>query len=152
MDILQKQLENIEQLMQNILASSSSSSQGAVAGSASAQDVSNGTYLTSSPPLTESSSDSPRNMADGTADLLPVLNFYPKLYQKLPHPLVSLLKNLPTVEGKDVNCLCEFLLLSLRVVQRVQVKVPTIYENLCPFCKGEVLVLLLQALSERHSF
>jgi hypothetical protein len=66
MDIVQKQLEHIEQLMQNILESPSS--QGAVAGSASARDVSNGIDLTSSPLLNESSPDSLRNMADGTAD------------------------------------------------------------------------------------
>jgi hypothetical protein len=101
MDMVQKQLEHIEQLMQNILASPSS--QGVVAGSASAQDVSNGINLTSSPPLYESSSDSPRNMADGTADLVLILNFDFSLYQKFPHPFSSLLKNLPTVDGKDVN-------------------------------------------------
>jgi hypothetical protein len=70
--MVQKQFEHIEQLMQNILASPSS--QGAVAGSASAQDVSNCIDLTSSPPLNVSSSDSPRNMADGTADLVPIQN------------------------------------------------------------------------------
>jgi hypothetical protein len=33
-----------------------------------------------------------------------------------------------------------------------QVKVPIIYEILYPFCKGEVLVLLVQTLSARDSF
>jgi hypothetical protein len=84
--------------------------------------------------------------------LVHIPNFDFSLYQKLPHPLSSLLKNLPAVDGKDVNSLCEFLLLSLRMVQVAQVKVPTIYEILYPFCKGEVLALLLQALSDGHSF
>jgi hypothetical protein len=38
------------------------------------------------------------------------------------------------------------------MVQVGQVKFPTIYEILYPFCKGEILVLLVQALAARDGF
>ena len=34
--------------------------------------------------------------------------FTPHLYQRLPHPLSHLLKELPVVDRTDVNLLCDF--------------------------------------------
>jgi len=34
--------------------------------------------------------------------------FTPHFYQRLPHPLSHLLKELPVVDGADVNLLCDF--------------------------------------------
>jgi hypothetical protein len=150
MDTVQERLEQIERIMKNILELQAP--QGTEAGSSREQGVSNAIDMASNPPLEESSPALPVNTADGTADSAPILSFSSHLYQKLPHPFSSLLKDLPVVDGKDVNSLCDFLLQSLRMVQVGQVGVPTIYEILYPFCKGEVLVLLVQALSARDSF
>jgi hypothetical protein len=89
MDTEQKQLEQIEQLMKNILGSQET--QGTVAGTSSEHRVSNGIAMTSNPPLDESSPGLPLNAADGTTDSVTIHFLNSQLYQKLPHPLRSLL-------------------------------------------------------------
>jgi hypothetical protein len=79
-------------------------------------------------------------------------SFTSNLYQKLPHPLSHLLKELPQVDGSDVTKLCDFLLKAIRVGQVGQIKEPTIYEVLYPYCKGEVLSSLWQALTTAEKF
>ena len=73
-------------------------------------------------------------------------------YQKLPHPITHLLNELPQVDGCNVNVLCEFLLKVSHLRQVSQVAEPTIYELLYPLCKGEVLVLLRQAIAKGEDF
>ena len=43
--------------------------------------------------------------------------FTPHFYQRLPHPLSHLLKELPVVDGTDVDLLCDFLLKIIKISQ-----------------------------------
>jgi hypothetical protein len=63
-----------------------------------------------------------------------------------------MLKEMPQVDGSNVKILCEFLLKAIRLSQVGQFKEPTIYELLYPHCRGEVLILLRQALTEGEKF
>jgi len=62
------------------------------------------------------------------------------------------LKELPQVDGCKVEVLYEFLLKVIHLRQVSQVRVPQIYEILYLHCKGEVLVLLRQALANAEEF
>ena len=73
-------------------------------------------------------------------------------YHRLPHPVSYLLKELPQVDGCKVEVLYEFLLKVIHLRQVSQVRVPQIYEILYPHCKGEMLVLLRQALVNAEEF
>ena len=73
-------------------------------------------------------------------------------YQRLPHPVTYLLKELPQVDGCKVEVLYESLLKVIHLRQVSQVRVLQIYEILYPHCKGEVLVLLRQALANAEEF
>lgn len=75
-----------------------------------------------------------------------------RMYQKWPHPFTTLLKELPLVDGSNVELLCDFLLKAVHLQQDGQIRVPNIYELLYPYCKGEVLLLLRQALAASESF
>jgi hypothetical protein len=63
-----------------------------------------------------------------------------------------LLKNIPSVDGNEVESLCEFLLQALNIRRIAHVAVPMIYEILIPYCRGELLVALQHALSIRENF
>jgi len=78
--------------------------------------------------------------------------FLSHMYQKLPHPLTHLLKELPQVDDCSVDAPCEFLLKVIHLRQVSNVKDPAIYKILYPHCKGEVLVLLRQALAKEKRF
>jgi hypothetical protein len=65
--------------------------------------------------------------------------FTPQLYQRLPHPLSGLIKELPVVEGTDVNCLYNFLLTVLKVRQVAQMNDSAMYKLTYSYCKGELL-------------
>jgi hypothetical protein len=106
MDTVQKRLEQIEQLMKNILGSQTS--HGTVAGSSREHNLSNGIDMARDPPLDESRPALPLHTKDGTDDSAPIPSFNSRLCQKLLHPFSSLLKDLPVVDGKDVNSLCDF--------------------------------------------
>ena len=73
-------------------------------------------------------------------------------FQKLSHPLSSLLKELPTVDGNNAQSLCEFLSKVIQISKVGQFKVPILYELLYPYCRGILLECLGQALSNRESF
>jgi len=73
-------------------------------------------------------------------------------FRKLCHPLSSLLKELPTVDGNDAEALCEFLSKVIQISKVGQVKVPFLYELLYPYCRGILLESLRQALTNRESF
>jgi hypothetical protein len=78
--------------------------------------------------------------------------FTPQLYQKLPHPLGNLIKELPVVDGTDVNCLYNFLLKLLKVRQVAQMKDSAMHELMYPYCKGELQCLVTQAISNKENF
>jgi len=73
-------------------------------------------------------------------------------FQKLSHPLSSLLKELPTVDGNDAQALCEFLSKVIHISKVGQFKVPILYELLYPYCRGTLLECLGQDLTNRESF
>ena len=78
--------------------------------------------------------------------------FSPHLYQRLPHPLSHLLKELPIVDGTDVNLLCDFLLKVIKIRQVGQMNDSAIYKLMYPYCRGELLVLVTQAIITRETF
>jgi hypothetical protein len=78
--------------------------------------------------------------------------FTSHLYQKLPHPFSQSLKELPVIDGRDVNSLLEFLLRLIRMNQVGQIITPGSYEVLYPHCRGEVLQILSQAMAIGANF
>jgi hypothetical protein len=76
----------------------------------------------------------------------------PHFYQRLPHPLSRLLKELPVVDGTDVKLLCDFLLKVLKIRQVGQMPDQTIYEVMYPYCRGELLAFVTNALTATESF
>jgi hypothetical protein len=79
-------------------------------------------------------------------------SFTSKNYQKLTNPLSYLLKELPVVDGNDAHLLCDFLLKVITICKVGQITKPTIYELLYPYCRGELLAFLNQALTGREHF
>ena len=73
--------------------------------------------------------------------------FTPHFYQRLPHPLSHLLKELPIVDGTDVNLLCDFLLKVLKIRQVGQLPDQTIYEVMYPYCRGELLAFMTSTIT-----
>jgi hypothetical protein len=148
MNTVQVRLEQIERSMKNILGLQPL--QGTVGGSSTEQDVSSDINLVSSPPCEESIPARPLNTAERTGDSAPIPFLFAFL-SEFATPIWFSAKGIALVDGTNVDRLCDFLLQSLRMVQVGQFRVPTIYEIFYPFCKGEVLVLLEQALSGRDS-
>jgi hypothetical protein len=72
--------------------------------------------------------------------------FYFSCYQNLPHPVGQLVKEFTIIDGCSVHHLCDFLLKILKIRQVGLIEVPTICELMYPYCKGEALALLTQAL------
>jgi hypothetical protein len=48
--------------------------------------------------------------------------FSSQLYQRLPHPLTNFLKEIPVVDGADVNKLWDFLSKAIHIRRLVQVQ------------------------------
>jgi len=78
--------------------------------------------------------------------------FAPHFYQRLPHPLSGLIKQLPIVDDTEVKCLYEFLLRVLKVRQVGQMSDSAIYELMYPYCRGELLFLVTQAINNKENF
>jgi hypothetical protein len=78
--------------------------------------------------------------------------FSSAFYQKLPHPLGQLVKEFTVIDGSNVHHQCEFLLQLLKIRQVGLIEVPTIYELMYPYCEGEILALLTQALMASKPF
>jgi hypothetical protein len=78
--------------------------------------------------------------------------FTPQLYQRFPHPLSNLIKDLPVADETEVNCLYNFLLRLPKVRQVAQMKNSAMYELMCPYCKGELQCLVTQAISNKENF
>jgi len=62
--------------------------------------------------------------------------FTPHFYRRLAHPLNHLMKELPVVDGTDVNLLCDFMIQVLKIRQVGQMTESTIYEIMYPCCRG----------------
>jgi hypothetical protein len=56
------------------------------------------------------------------------------------------------IDGSSVHHLCDFLLKILKIRQVGLIEVPTIYEFMYPYYKGEALALLTQALMASEPF
>jgi hypothetical protein len=78
--------------------------------------------------------------------------FIPYFYQRLPHPLSHLLKELPVADGTDVKLLCDFRLKVIKVRQVGQITEATIYEIMYPYCRSELSALVTNAITARESF
>jgi hypothetical protein len=78
--------------------------------------------------------------------------FTPHLYQRFPHPLSNLIKELPAVDGTEVNCLYNFLLRLLKVRQVAQMKDSAMFELMYPYCKGELQCLVTHTISNKENF
>jgi hypothetical protein len=74
------------------------------------------------------------------------------LYQKLPHPLAPLFKNLPVSDGSDIPVLYDLLLQVIKLRQVGLIVEPPLFELLYPCCQGELVVLLTKALTLRETF
>ena len=77
--------------------------------------------------------------------------FTPHFYQRIPHPLSHLLKELPVVDGTDVNVLCDFLFKVIKISQVGQMNYLAIYEFMYPYSRGELLALVTQAINTRET-
>ena len=78
--------------------------------------------------------------------------FTPHFYQRLPHPLSRLMKELPVVDGTDVNLLCDFMTQVLKIRQVGQMTESAIYEIMYPCCCGESLAFVTQAIITRQKY
>jgi hypothetical protein len=74
------------------------------------------------------------------------------IYQRLPHPLNQLLKEIPVVDGVEVSLLWEFLLKILQIHLMGQFNAPEIYEIIYAYCRGEILTLVTQAICVKEDF
>jgi hypothetical protein len=61
-------------------------------------------------------------------------------------------KEFTIIDGSNVHHLCDFLLQILKIRQVGLVEVPTLYELIYTYCKGELLALLTQALMALEPF
>jgi len=77
--------------------------------------------------------------------------FTPHFYQRLPHPLSHLVKELPVVDGTDVNILCDFLLKVIKLRQVGQMNDSAIDELMCRYCRGQLLALVTRAIDSRET-
>ena len=78
--------------------------------------------------------------------------FSPQLYQRFPHALSSVIKELSVVDGTEVNGLYNFLLRLIKVRQVAQMNDSAMYELMFPYCKGELQCLVTQAISNKENF
>jgi hypothetical protein len=150
MEAARKKVYEIEQSMQNILVPPSGQGQATL--NMSHQEVSMSVNTGSNSSPDESMPAEQHNLHARHSDSVTMNIFNSKIYQKLPHPFSQRLKELPIVDGSDVNLLCDFLLGVIRMYQEGQLMTSTIHEILYPYCRGEVLELLVQAISARESF
>jgi hypothetical protein len=73
-------------------------------------------------------------------------------YQRLPHPLAQLIKEILIVDGLDVRMLWEFLHSLLKIKQVARTSGMALYEIMYPFCRGEVFAFVTDAISTNASF
>jgi hypothetical protein len=75
-----------------------------------------------------------------------------KFYQKIPHPLTNSIKEIPTIDGSQINLVWEFVIKASRLCKMGHFNAPVNYEVLYPYCKGEALELLIQSLTQNLPF
>jgi hypothetical protein len=78
--------------------------------------------------------------------------FTPHLYQRFPHPLSHLLKDLNVVDGADVSLSFDVLLKVLKIRQVGQMTDSATYEIVYPYCRGELLAFVTKAVTGIPSF
>jgi hypothetical protein len=74
------------------------------------------------------------------------------LFQTLTNPLSVLIKELPIVDGNDIQLLLQFLLKANTIIEVGRIFGPTIYELLYNCCRGELLLCLRHSLAREDSF
>jgi DNA-directed RNA polymerase subunit N (RpoN/RPB10) len=92
------------------------------------------------------------NLEVRSSDLSNTVPFTSGLFQKLTNPLSLLLREVPVVDGGNINLLLEFLLKAHTIGEVGRITAPTIFEMLYPCCKGELLLCLRQSLVRGDSF
>jgi hypothetical protein len=75
-----------------------------------------------------------------------------EFYQKIPNPFGNIIKELPIIDGSQISRLWEFIVKTLRLSKMGQLNSAAIYEVLYPFCKEEVLELLMECVTHRQPF
>jgi hypothetical protein len=135
---MERSLQNIMELLSGQAPTPQNTSQ---------QEVGRSGNLNNNPARDESASVEPRDPQNMLAGSDPVHNFGSNIYQKLPHPLLQQIKELPIVDGTDVDKLLDFLLGMIRLNQVGQWQVPMIYEVVYSHCRGKVLDLLIKAIA-----
>jgi hypothetical protein len=78
--------------------------------------------------------------------------FTPHLYQRLPHPLSNLIKELETVDRTKVQQLCDFLLKVLKIKEIGQLSEASTFELIFPRCREELLGAVEQAIRDGKDF
>jgi hypothetical protein len=73
-------------------------------------------------------------------------------FQKLPNPVSYLIKQLPIVDGNDARLLCDFVLKAINISVLGHIKAPALFEILYPYCRGELLACVIQAIADNESF
>jgi hypothetical protein len=140
----------MERSLQNIVERLSGQAQ--TTHNTSQQEVGRSGNLNSDAAVAESASAEQGDLQNTPAGSVPVYTFGSNIYQKLPHPFCQQIKELPIVDGSDVDKLLEFLLGMIRMNQVGQWREPMIYEVVYPHCRGEVLDLLIKATAARENF
>jgi hypothetical protein len=92
------------------------------------------------------------NIEVRSSDLSNIVPFTSSLFQKLTNPLSLLLREVPVVDGGDINRLLDFLLKAHTISEVGRITAPTIFEMLYPCCKGELLACLRQSLVRGDNF
>jgi hypothetical protein len=150
MEELHIRVQETQERLQNLLESMSS--QGQDTSCASLQQAgkeSNQDSILASPVQT------PEQQTNSQSEsVIPVGSslFMPHLFQQLPQPFSQSLKELPIIDGRDVNSLLDFLLRLIRMNQVSQIMTPGYYKILYPYCRGEVLQILSQVKTTGVSF
>jgi hypothetical protein len=73
--------------------------------------------------------------------------FSSQLYQRLPHPLANFLKEIPVVDGADVNTLWDFLSKAVHIRRVGQVQDQHMLELLHHYCRDSLLTQVVESLS-----
>ena len=148
-DALHKQLDSIEQLATSMLNETpTQESNSGQLGSEMEQGSASAGASTPSHVLQAS-----QNIMDVRSDNTthsPIYNF--QEFQKLPNPVSYLLKELPIIDGNDARLLCDFLLKIIHISTLGQIKEPMLFQLLYPYCRGELLACLGQAIASHESF
>jgi hypothetical protein len=150
MEAAREKTKEMEEALQNIVERLGG--QASTTSQTSQQENGRSLDFMPSPAREELSAAEPPKVSSDRVEPVMVGPFGAISYQKLPHPLGPQIKELPVVDGSNVDKLLEFFTGVFRLKQVGQWNVPTIYELLYPHCRGEILDLLIKAVQNRDSF